>query len=268
MEEKDLINYIVITSSAVVFLVAIVLVDMFLILRKRRQLAQKEKELSQRKIDDIMRKNEVDNVNILLRGKNSERQRISRELHDRLGGILFTANLYQGNLEKKISAPSDDQKESFTKMKRLLKEAVDEVRRISHDLSRGSRANFSYLAVMPPLVDAIEESSNLKIVFSADEAIENQPEEIQRELHALTQEMLSNTLKHAEASEVKIEVESDNELILRYRDNGKGFDVKKSHDGIGLMNIRDRVGKLNGDLSLESNSKTGTSYLITIPIKE
>lgn len=268
MEEKDLINYIVITSSAVVFLVAIVLVDMFLILRKRRQLAQKEKELSQRKIDDIMRKNEVESVNILLRGKNTERQRISRELHDRLGGILFTANLYQSNLEKKIPSPNTDQKEGFTKMKRLLKEAVDEVRRISHDLSRGSQANFSYAAVMPPLLEAIQESTGLNISFSADEAVSKQSEEIQRELHALTQEMLSNTLKHADAKRVKIEVELDNEFILRYSDDGQGFDVEKPHKGIGLKNIEDRVEKLKGNLSLESHPKTGTSYLITIPVNQ
>jgi len=266
MEEKNLITYIVITSSAVVFLVCVVLIDMFLLLRKRRQLAFKEKELSQRKIDDLIRKNEVESVNALLQGKNSERRRISQELHDRLGGILFTAKIYHNATLKKIQEVKDQEEESFGKLKGLLDDAVKEVRRISHDLYAGSLANFGYTVAMHQLIAAIEEANDIKIELRAQKEMDDQEEEVQYQLHAISQELLSNTLKHANASKVEIEVEIDNELIFRYRDNGVGFDTSRSYEGIGLKNIQERVANLGGILSVESAQNQGTSYIVTIPL--
>jgi len=268
-ETKDLINdvnYIVITSSAVVFLVTVVLLDIFLLMRKRKHLAEKEIEISKRKIDDLIMKNEVESVNALLQGKNSERRRISQELHDRLGGILFTAKLYHNAAQKKIKEAKEAEEEGFGKLKGLLDDAVKEVRRISHDLYTGSLANFGYTVAMRQLIAAIEEANELKIHLSVQKEIDDQEEEIQYELHSITQELLSNTLKHAKATKVDIEIEIDSELIFRYRDNGIGFDTAKSYEGIGLKNIEARVAKLKGTVSVESSKKQGTSYIAAIPI--
>ncbi len=79
-------------------------------------------------------------------------------------------------------------------------------------------------------------------------------------------EILRNTLKHAKATKVDIEIEIDNELIFRYRDNGIGFDTAKGYEGIGLKNIEARVAKLKGAVSVESSQNQGTSYIATIPL--
>jgi len=266
METQNLISYVVITSTAVVLLVIVVLVDIFLLMRKRRQMAEQERELDRRKIDDLIRKSEVESVNALLQGKNSERRRISQELHDRLGGILFTAKIYHNATLKKIQEVKEQEEESFVKLKRLLDDAVQEVRRISHDLYAGSLANFGYTVAMRQLISAIEEANPIRIALKAPEEMDQQDEEIQYELHALTQELLSNTLKHAKATEVAIEIELDSDLIFRYRDNGIGFDTKGSYDGIGLKNIESRVAKLKGKIRVESGEKQGTYYLVAIPL--
>jgi len=266
MEQKDLITYIVIASSSVVFLVTIVLLDFFLLMRKRKLIARQEIELREKKIDELIMKKEVENVNALLKGQNSERRRISQELHDRLGGILFTAKLYNKSMEKRIIELKAEQEEGYGKLKGLLDEAVQEVRRISHDLYSGSLANFGYTVATRQLIAAIEEANGLKIELHVSGEIDNQSEEIQHELYALTQEMLSNTLKHAKANRVEIEIEIDTELIFRFRDNGIGFDQKAAYEGIGLKNIRDRVEKMKGTIKMESDEKTGTSYIAAIPI--
>lgn len=270
MEESvstiDEIHYIIITATAVVFLVIIVLLDVFLLMRKRKLIALKEKEISQRKIDELMMKNEVESVNALLRGKNSERRRISQELHDRLGGILFTAKIYHNATLKKIQEVKDQEEESFGKLKGLLDDAVKEVRRISHDLYAGSLANFGYTVAMHQLIAAIHEANDLKIDLRVQKDMDDQEEEVQYELHAISQELLSNTLKHAQASKVEIEVEIAAELIFRYRDNGVGFNTERGYAGIGLKNVEDRVAKLGGVLKLESTQKQGTSYIATIPL--
>ncbi|MCZ4410559.1 histidine kinase [Cryomorphaceae bacterium 1068] len=266
MEETNLINYIVITASAVVFLVAVVLLDVILLMRKRKLIAQQEIELREKQIDELIMKKEVENVNALLKGQNSERRRISQELHDRLGGILFTAKLYNSNMEKKISALKTEQEEGFGKLKRLLDQAVKEVRRISHDLYEGSVATFGYAVAAHQLIAAIEEANGIKITLAVSREMDEQSEDIQQELYALTQEMLSNTLKHAKATKVKIEIDINAEIIFRYSDNGIGFDPKAAYEGIGLKNLRNRVEKLNGTIRLESDGKTGTSYLVALPL--
>lgn len=266
MEETKLINYIVITASAVVFLVVVVLLDVFLLMRKRKLLGLKEKEISQRKIDELIMKNEVESVNALLQGKNSERRRISQELHDRLGGILFTAKLYHNNSLKRIQEAKEAEEEGFGKLKGLLDDAVKEVRRISHDLYAGSLANFGYTVAMHQLIAAIEEANELKISLDVPKEMDDQPEEVQHELHSITQELLSNTLKHAKASKVDIEIVVDSELVFRYRDNGIGFDTPKGSEGIGLKNIQARVEKLNGTIAMESAQNQGTSYIVGIPL--
>lgn len=266
MEQEDLIIYTVIASTAVVFLVIVVLVDIFLLMRKRKQLAQQEREISQRKIDELIMKNEVESVNALLKGQNSERRRISQELHDRLGGILFTAKIYNKSMEQKIADLKVEHEEGFGKLKGLLDDAVKEVRRISHDLYTGSLANFGYAVAMKQLISAIEASNALKVDLNVQKEMDDQEEEIQYQLHAITQELLSNTLKHAQASKVTIDIEIDQELIFRYRDNGIGFDQNKNYEGIGLKNIEDRVAKLKGSVSIESGKNGGTYYIATIPL--
>src|SRR5690606_3152655 len=139
-ETKDLIIFIVIASSSVVLLLVVVVFDLFLLFRKRKVIAQQEIEIRESKIDELIMKKEVESVNALLKGQNSERRRISQELHDRLGSILFTAKLYHSNIEKKLNEAKHDQEVGLEKLTGLLDEAVLEVRRISHDLYSGSLA--------------------------------------------------------------------------------------------------------------------------------
>lgn len=265
-ETKDLVLFIVIASSSVVLLLIVVLIDLFVLFRKRKLIAQQEIEIRENKIDELIMKEEIESVNALLKGQNSERRRISQELHDRLGSILFTAKLYHGNIETQMKALIVENNIGFEKLTELLDDAVLEVRRISHDLYSGSLANFGYTAALRQLITALKDANGLKINLNAESDVENQKQEIQHELYAITQELLSNTLKHAKATVVDIEIRIEDELIFHYQDNGNGFNSKRSFTGIGLKNIENRVHKLNGKLTVESNAHKGTFYFISIPL--
>jgi signal transduction histidine kinase len=265
-ETRDLVLYIVIASSAVVLLLVAIVFDLFLLFRKRKIIAQQEIQIRDNKIDELIMKKEVESVNALLKGQNSERRRISQELHDRLGSILFTAKLYNSNMEAKIRELKNEQEESFGKLTGLLDEAVQEVRRISHDLYAGSLSEFGYTVALRQLISALQQDNKLKIEFNAETDVENQKEAIQYELYAITQELLSNTLKHAEASTIQIDIRMEEDLVFTYQDNGKGFDADKQFNGIGLKNIQNRVDKLKGALNLESKPGKGSFYHISIPI--
>lgn len=269
MDTEKLIVFLVISSSAVVLLVCAVLFDLFKLSRKRKIIAAQEIELQKKRIDELIMKKEVESVNALIKGKNSERRRISQELHDRLGGILFTAKLYNTNIEKKIAALKNEHEAAFDKMTELLDEAVQEVRRISHDLYSGSISNFGYVVAVQQLVQALQETNDIKIEFISDHMPEVLDEKLQFDLYAATQELLSNSLKHSGAEYISIEVHgNENKFELTYHDNGKGFDVDGSYEGIGLRNIRERAERHNGTLIVKSSADHGSTFYITIPLNQ
>ncbi|MEM9050794.1 MAG: sensor histidine kinase [Bacteroidota bacterium] len=263
---EKLIFYMVIASSAVVFLVIAVLIDLFFLTQKRKKISQQEIELRQNEIDELIMKQEVENVTSLLKGQKSERRRISQELHDRLGSILFTAKLYHTNIGRKIEETQQVQKEGIEKLSGLLNDAIQEVRRISHDLYDGSLVNFGYIDAVKKLTEALMEANDLTILHKTNGDITQVQDEIQQDLYAITQELLSNTLKHSQASKVEIKTYVDSKLVFDYRDNGKGFDNSRSFSGIGLKNIESRVAKHDGKILLESGSEKGTFYNISIPL--
>jgi signal transduction histidine kinase len=266
MDDKNLILFVVIASTAVVLFLIGMLLDLFLLFKKRKIIAAQEIELRQKRIDELIMKKEVESVNALMKGKNSERRRISQELHDRLGGILFTAKLYNTNIEKKINALKMEHEAAFDKLTDLLDEAVQEVRRISHDLYAGSISNFGYTIALQQLITALEEANEVKIKFNAVQMPEAVDEKIQFDLYAATQEMLSNSLKHSGASLITIDLDAKEQIELKYHDNGKGFDTDGTYRGIGLKNIRERVERHKGTLIAKSSPEKGTSFLITIPL--
>jgi len=266
MEEENLILFIVIASSSVVLLLVGILFDLFVLFRKRKVIAAQEIELRQNRIDELMMKKEVESVNALLKGQNTERRRISQELHDRLGGILFTAKLYNSNIEKKIKALKTEHEAGFEKLTELLDEAVQEVRRISHDLYSGSVSNFGYAMALRQLINALTEANGIPIKFEASHVPETLGEKLQFDLYAITQEMLSNSLKHSGADLISIDLNGEKQINLKYHDNGKGFDPSGRHSGIGLRNIRERVERHHGTLTIMSTPSTGTTFQITIPL--
>lgn len=133
------------------------------------------------------------------------------------------------------------------------------------DLYQSSLVKFGYAVALKQLVAAIEQANEVKITFTTSEELDETSEVIQQELYAITQEMLSNTLKHALASQITIIVHIGRDIEFQFKDNGKGFDTNKEHSGIGLLNIKQRAEKLNAKLTVESAAGKGTSYYLAIP---
>jgi signal transduction histidine kinase len=84
----------------------------------------------------------------------------------------------------------------------------------------------------------------------------------------IVQEILNNAIKHAEASEIFVQLNKDEEaLVIHIEDDGKGFDPNKKYKSMGLENIRSRVNYLKGSLEIDSRKGIGTSFIIHIDVK-
>lgn len=223
--------------------------------RNRKRLSDLQYSLKNRELEDLLREQEIERVNALLKGQNKERQRIAQELHDRLGSLLLAAKLQYQKLERNLQKALEDQYKAQGQLDELLQEATEEVRRISHDLYEGSLAQFGFSVAINQLIDAVEAANDISITFSNENVPIDRYKEFEQDLYRICQELLSNSLKYANAQNIEIKFSIlEEQFIFDYRDDGQGFDINinSENPGIGLKNIYDRARRIGAELQLNS----------------
>lgn len=270
-QKENYIIFVVVASTVAVVLLLLIVADLILLYRNRRLKHEKELEAERRKVDELMLQHEVENVNSMLRGQDAERKRIAQELHDRLGSILATVKLHFSNVQDAISALQQQQTKSYTEANQLLDEACEEVRRISHDLYEGSLVKFGFKTALLQLIAAIEKANALRISFLDNNVGENHYKPFEKDLYRITQELLSNTLKYADARQVTIQFNlQPGKFVYTYEDDGKGFNPVElqAARGIGYKNIESRVGNTGGTWHVDSRPGHGMTLIIEIPVPD
>lgn len=252
-----------IIAGFLVFLVPIMglLFQYYKRLKAQRLLNSKQAEVSSQKINTILKEQELELIKASISGQDKERQRISQELHDSIGGNLAAIKLQVNHLN--ASDFSNIQKISLQ-----LDETYQQVRSISHTLLPKKFSQNKFLEVLESYFKNISEASKIKIAFIPypKKEINELNENIQIEIFKIVQELLTNTIKHAKASEVEIQLNFiENIINLLFEDNGIGFDAEKQSKGIGFINLESRIKKLNGSFVIDSKLKRGTIANIEIP---
>ena len=192
----------------------------------------------------------------------SERRRLSRELHDGIGQLLLSAKFRIGRLKSESEKDNTILKETSE----ILTQAVQDIRDISNDLMPSVLSEFGLIKAVKNLCLQIEKYNNIEIDFNP-ENIEFKTDKTSTYLYRIIQEALSNILKHSGATKVRIILaEQKSEYSLEIADNGNGFEFVDMSDvnGNGLRNISERVKLLKGSCNIKSDSK-GTVIKITIP---
>lgn len=222
----------------------------------------KQNEISSQKINSILKEQELELIKASITGQDKERQRISQELHDSIGGNLAAIKLQVNHLN--TSNFSNIQKISLQ-----LDETYQQVRNLSHTLLPKKFSQNKFLEVLESYLSNISEASKIKISYIPypKKEINELDEIIQFEIFKIIQELLTNTIKHAKASEIEIQLNYiENIFNLLFEDNGIGFQTENNSKGIGLINLENRIKKLNGSLVIDSKQKRGTIFNIEIPI--
>jgi signal transduction histidine kinase len=199
-----------------------------------------------------------------INSQEAERNRIAKELHDEIGAMLTTTKLYVGQINAELSHTKLNV--VTNKMNLLFDDMIQNTRRISQDLRPVILDKLGLVEGIESLIDTINESGKLTVTFEQD-AIQLKNKQTELNVYRMLQELLNNTLKHANATEVEIALNGRMEQCkLSYRDNGKGIDHKvlKNKKGIGLKNIESRVSILNGTLHFD-RIKKGIAIEIEFP---
>ena len=196
--------------------------------------------------------------------ENNERRRIARDLHDGLGPLLSAINHY---FQAFLDAKPESRDAIRERLQTVISEAIDEVSRISHNISPHVLEKHGLMTALNNLMAPLTANGKYEVVFNS-KLEQKLSQETELTVYRCITELLNNTMKHAEAVRISLDIRlSGNQLLIIYSDNGKGFDpasVKTS--GMGPHNIRNRVESSGGTLSMESSPDAGILVSIIIPV--
>lgn len=268
------------------FMLAIILAILFflllitwLALLQRKKLFRTEKEKNKAiikaeqnatRIREVLSKQEYKLLVAMSDGQENERHRIAKELHDSMGALLASAKLKSQSLTKTAEGNNGDP-QKHKDLESILEEAIEEVRRISHNLMSGTLWKFGLPPALKDLKNTISSTGEVKFHLNMHGFQNSERLDFKFELavYRIVQELVTNSLRHANASTIEVlAVREKEQMNLMVIDDGVGFTYDQSHStgGIGLKNISARIVELNGSLSIDSDRGNGSHISISLPI--
>jgi signal transduction histidine kinase len=216
-------------------------------------------------VESMKSRHQLDLFQSSIDAMEDERRRVSRDLHDEIGAALSMLRLQVGQLNMSKEQASENTEKIIVDSKQLIDSTIENVRRISNDMLPHGLDEFGLKYALETLCDKIESASNLVISLDFNH-LERLEIRLELALYRILQELLNNTLKHAQASEVNIKFKPDNQrLTVIYQDNGKGFDFETlTKRGLGLKNIESRVNMIHGKLTYIPTVEKGVEVIIGV----
>jgi len=203
----------------------------------------------------------------LTESEERERRRVAQLLHDDLQQMLAAARMQLETACEDL--PSDPMLGSVV---RMLGEAMDKSRHLSHELSPAVLRHSGLTAALKWLGGQLQEKFGLQVQFESDLPRQVDDSSLKAFLYRAVQELLFNIVKHAGVKSARVALSvSDGRLEVVVSDQGLGFDpeILDSHDaaaGFGLMSIRERARYMGGNLLIESSPKQGSRFTLAVPV--
>jgi signal transduction histidine kinase len=200
----------------------------------------------------------------------SERRRLARELHDRVGQNLtalgINLNIVRGHLSDSLDARTESRLAAALK---LLEETVDHIRDVMAELRPAVLDDYGLLAALRWYSQRFVYFTGVSTQVEGEEIAPPLPQAAEIALFRIMQEALTNVAKHAEARQVTVKLGSTEDLAwLSIEDNGHGFDIgaaRRTGVGWGLTTMQERATAVGGRLTVQSVPGEGTQVLIEVP---
>lgn len=220
-------------------------------------------------LDEAIIKEQKLGLNAVIEAQETERKRIAKDLHDGIAQELVALHLGVSALKHKLSKTAPEEAKELEELSGQLNDSCTEVRNISHTMMPPTLEQHGLAPSLELLLRNTFQHTNLQFEFDSNDVPANLDEKVKIGVYRIAQELLNNIVKHAQAAQVWVKLfTSDNKLVLRIEDNGKGFDFEKERmkASMGLLNILSRVNTLDGVFSFEPSNTNGAVSIIKIPI--
>ena len=209
----------------------------------------------------------------LLNSQETERKRISKELHDELGQALAVLKINMNFVESQLPAEHVELRKECRESVKYIDETIENVRRLSHDLSPSILEELGLSAALRKLFDHFQNSFNVHVIqkiTALDDLFSPQAKIL---IYRIFQEVFTNIVKHAQARTVSVKMaKEDGEISIDIEDDGRGFDSEKGPGtgsdsrGMGLATMAARAHMLEALLEVQSRKGKGTRVRLCIPL--
>ena len=231
--------------------------------RKRTEEALKESEKQLRHLSSQ-----------LLTAQETERRRISRELHDELGQSMTVMKLRLAFIEKNLSEHQPNLKQECEYGIQYVDQVIENIRRLSRDLSPTILEDFGPSAAVRWLINNFARSYNIRVVLEMTDVDALLPSDSHVVVYRTVQEALTNIGKHSRAKTVSIDIHREgDEVLFSIEDDGVGFNERVTsagnpeERGLGLATMRGRTQMVGGVLQIWTEEGKGTRITLRIPVE-
>lgn len=232
----------------------------------------RSQEIYKEKLDKKLKEQQYRSV-LILEGQEEERRRISRDMHDGVGQYL-TALKY--SIDGIYNVKSAQEKTRLELSKKLIRDIIKEVRRISFNITPVALSDYGIAPVISKFSKEMSKISEIPVTFENKTGFISRLEpKVENNLYRIIQEAVNNAIKYSKSSAINIELSHNaHYLHVEIKDDGQGFDYKKLKErghfnasGHGIFNIKERVNFINGKFKLETAPGKGTSIQIDLPLE-
>lgn len=193
----------------------------------------------------------------IIDAENKERTRFAKDLHDGAGQLLSAVKMNLNALPEKS--------EKINQIGDKLNLAIKEIRAIAYSMMPIALHQNNLYQAIHDFADQFSHSNNLNITVHCDNTVNTLSANTQTNIYRIIQECVNNSIKHAEATTINIQlIQHENYWLLMIEDNGKGFSQERIKSGIGLASIKSRVSLMKGELYIDSTN--GTTITVEIPL--
>lgn len=260
-KEKSVQKAYALGLSLLGVLIVVILFFYFLRLKTQERLRNNQRLLHEEQLKLMLENQRTEIIKERIKAKIDERGKLSLELHDGIASEISALKLSLAT-ESKLTRLEIDE------LVKKIDSVYTEIRNLSHDLDPDNIDFVEFSQFVANLCKQIEKSGlqtskNLYITKRIDDL----EVETLVNVYRIIQEIVTNVLKHANASEVVFDVvETDETLYIHIKDDGVGFDLGNTEQGIGLRNIKKRVQSFDGQFEIITKIGSGTEFKINLPI--
>jgi two-component system, NarL family, sensor kinase len=266
MAQNETIQIYLIIAVAVVAMLLMAGSIILFVLYYQKRMVQEQFKRQQLELDFQKQMMEA-----ALESQENERRRVAGDLHDSIGAMLSTIRVSLITQAKRANADV----ESITESKKMLDDTIESVRRISRDLMPSTLEKFGLAQAVKEMCERFQSTAALPITYNEEGELHPISKKRELMIFRVIQELINNALKHAQASEIKVNFAGDEKnLTIIVEDNGIGFNVeeirndKRSSKGLGLYNIENRTRLVNADVEFNSGTNQGSRVVLTIPYEK
>jgi signal transduction histidine kinase len=222
-----------------------------------------------RRMDRSRAESEKQVLNAVIQTEEKERRRFAKDLHDGLGPLLSAVKMAVSSLSQQEI--DQKKKDIIDNTDIVITEAIKSLKEISNNLSPHVLENFGLASAINTFSGKISSTGAIHITFQTNMSGERLDYNTEVVLYRVMCELINNTIKHAKAKNIEIELTRHNKVLtIVYSDDGIGFDVNevlRGHsEGMGYANIMTRIKSIKGMITLESDKDKGTRAIIIVNI--